>query len=321
MQDTYMMDADSNQLKDLFELRGPNIVDANSFSVSLLAFRVHEDLENWLRGGNDLLLISRTSIGEDQAVRRIHFYEENVSPGEFINNIFAETIHLEEDFSELDRTYMKFELYEIDRDTGNRQAIVDAFSTLAQSIGAIFPAAAPYAFGASVVVQAIEELISIFEKNVPIVNDEVAFYSGENIRFGRAPLQEGTFVQFAHNVDAQDWKLEASGRVVDSGGSDVPHSYLIFQVSKESFLTPKYVENQKVAKLLEQIENDANNGPKETIEFLKDTIQGYADFKKIERYYDLKRKQEDDPGSISEAELERMHNISEISSIRPYLPT
>jgi hypothetical protein len=55
---------------------------AQAFTVSFVSLVVNEDLEGLFSGNNDLLAMSRTSLGDRPLVRRVHAFEQEVPEGQ-----------------------------------------------------------------------------------------------------------------------------------------------------------------------------------------------------------------------------------------------
>ena len=127
---------------------------ASPFSVSLINAVISDDLDGLFRGDNDILLLSKSSLGSQPQVERVHYYEEGVAAGRPLKNLLANSVFVSEDYSG-QRLWLEMNVLEIDTDTGERKAAVQAFQGLASTAGAVFPAIAPYAFGASAATSAM----------------------------------------------------------------------------------------------------------------------------------------------------------------------
>lgn len=113
----------------------------------MVAAVVAEDLDGIFRGKNDILVLSKTSMGEEPLVERIHFFEEEVPKGHPIKHMLAENLFIADDYNGIDKLWLEINVLEIDTNTGERKAAVKAFQSLAATAGAVFPAILPYAFG------------------------------------------------------------------------------------------------------------------------------------------------------------------------------
>jgi len=263
---------------------------AQPFTVSMVSVVVAEDLDGFLRGNNDILVLTKTSLGEQPFVERIHFYQDEVPKGQPIRNMLADNMYVADDYSGSDRFWLELNVLEIDTDTGERKAAMNAFRSLAATAGAVFPAIVPYAFSASAVAGVINKLVSVLEKDTHVVKVPFSLYPG-NPRPGKAPFQVGTYVAFAHPQDPSRFTLQANGLLTigDDQPSDV--SYAVFDVSAVKQVDLAFVLNQKVATLMTQIQKGNANNAKGTLDFLSSTLAQYSNFQKLNRYLDLSKKQ------------------------------
>jgi hypothetical protein len=289
------------------------IESAQPFTVSLVTVVVAEDLDGFLRGRNDVLVLTRSSLGEQPLVERVHFYEEEVPKGKPIRNILANTVFLTDDYNGKDRLWLELNVIEVDTDTGERKAAVQAFQSLAVTAGAVFPALVPYSFGASAVIGVVEKLVGALEKDTDVVKVPFGLYPGEP-QPGRAPMQAGTYVVFAQPQDPGQYKLHANGLLTSSDKpSDV--SYAVFNLTPAKEVSPKYVVKQKVATLLTQLRTGNPNSPLPTLDFLTETLNQYTNFTKLDRYLKLKAK-----GELTDQESTLMREIEQNEALKPFLP-
>src|SRR5262245_22946024 len=92
---------ESKDLVSPYELYEPSrvILTAQPFTVTMVTMVVAQDLDGFLRGKNDILILTRSSLGEQPFVEHIHFYEEEIPKGKPINNLFADTVFITDDYS------------------------------------------------------------------------------------------------------------------------------------------------------------------------------------------------------------------------------
>lgn len=286
---------------------------AQPFTVSMVTVVVAEDLDGVLRGKNDVLVLTKSSLGEQPLVERIHFYEEEVPKGRPIRSMFADSVYVADDYSGNDRLWLEVNVLEVDTDTGERKAAANSFHTLAATAGAVFPAVLPYSFAASATVGVLEKLISVLERDTNVVKIPFALHPGEP-QPGRAPFQAGSYVVFAHPQDPTKYKLRASG-LLSTGNKPSEVSYAIFNIAPQKQVSPKFVLSQKIATLLTQINSGNPNAAKGTLDFLNATLSEYSNFKKLDRYLQLRQK--DKP---TDEEKALMAEIAKNERIKPFLP-
>ncbi len=292
------------------------LVAAQQFSVSLKSVMVADDLDGWPRGDNDLLLTTSSSLGEAPKVQRVHYYAEEIKAKTVLKHFYGETMFVCEDYSGTDRLWLEINVSEVDTDTGERKALTNAFSKLAATAGAVFPLAMPYAALASGVTIAAEKLISALEENVSAIECPIALYSPDRPDAGM-PLQTGTYVVFSQEVDGSEYQFEQGFKIKRVDGKGVGVAYAIFTVEAVKSVSPNWVISQKVATLLTQINQGNNNSPAGTIDFLKDTLEQYSNFKDLKRYAQLKAK---DPAKLTDEEKQLMEQITKRDELKPFLP-
>lgn len=289
-----------------------SIDSAQPFTASMVTVVVSEDLDGILRGKNDILVLTKSSIGEQPFVERIHFYEEEVPKGKPIRNLFADNVFLTDDYNG-ERLWLELNVVEVDADTGERKAAIKAFQSLAATAGAVFPVSVPYAFAASAAIGVIDKLVTALERDTNVVKVPFALHSGDP-RPGKAPLQAGTYIVFAQPQDPSKYKLQSNG-LITSGNKPSEVSYAVFNISPVKQVSPKFVISQKVATLLTQMKNGNSNSATGTLGFLNETLSQYDNFKKLNRYVDLKGKV-----SLTDNEKTLMNEIANIDDLKPFIP-
>jgi hypothetical protein len=299
---------------DLYDT-SQRIAAAKPFSVTLTNAVVAQDLDGIFRGRNDVLLLTKSSLGAQPEVERIHYYEEGVAAGKPLKNLLANSVFVTDDYNGKDRLWLEMNVLEIDTDTGERKAAIQAFQGLAATAGAVFPAAVPYAFGVSAAVTVVEKLVSALERDEKVVKVPLSLHADEPSP-GRAPLQVGSFIAFSQPVDPEKFRLDKNGSVFQRANNKPSEvSYCVFSVRPESEVVPEYVLNQKVATLLTQIKNGNKNSAQGTIAFLQDTLAQYSNFKKLQRYRGLIAKV-----SPSDEEKALIDELGGLEELKPFLP-
>ena len=316
MSDNFWLIDDSGQLVSPYQIlnKKNKIEAAQQFSVNIVTTLISEDLDGMFRGNNDIMILTRSSMGEQPFVERIHFFQEEIPKDKPIRNIYADTVFVTEDYSGQDRLWIELNVLEIDTDSGERKSAINQFESLAATAGAVFPAFLPYTFAAKAIVNLTNSIVSKLEKNEWVINMPVAFYSGEPT-LGRAPLQTGTFVLFSKPVNPENFKLQQNGQIVRKDGRKFPKSYLVFEVRAKKSVSPEFVMNQKIATLLTQIRSGNPNTTKSAIHFLGQTLTSYTNFNKLKRYLTLIEKP-----SLSDHEKSLLKEIEKIEEIKPFLP-
>lgn len=295
------------------QFKSKAIEAAQPFTASMVNVVVADDLDGIIRGKNDILVLTKSSLGEKPFVERIHYYEEEVPKGRPIRNIFADNVFVTDDYNGMDRLWIELNVIEVDTDTGERKAAIQEFQSLASTTGAVFPVTIPYAFIASAALDVIEKLTSAFEKDTNVVKVPFALHPGDP-RPGKAPLQSGTYIAFARRQNPSKYELQPNG-LLTAGNKKSKVSYAVFNISPVKQVCQKFLMNQKIATLLTQMKNGNNNSVTGTLEFLSDTLAKYSNFKKLNRYLDLKTKE-----ALTEKEKTLVKEIETIAELKPFLP-
>lgn len=295
-----------------YSLQSQPIKAAQAFSVNMVAAVVTEDLDGILRGKNDVLVMSRVSLGDQPLVDRIHFYEEEIPTGKPIRNMFADNVFVTDDYSGRDRLWIELNVMEIDTDSGERKAAVTAFRDLAATAGAIFPAMLPYTFAASAGAAVVESLVAALEKNKSVVKFPFALYPGQS-RPGMATLQEGNYVIFSRPVDPINYKLQPNG-LLQRNGKPSTVSYVVFNMSTQTQISASFVLNQKIATLLTQVNAGNDRTTRSTLDFLTSTLQAYSNYQKLQRFIEIKGLANP---TVEESAL--MAEIKKINDLKPFL--
>ena len=317
MESVWLVDPETKNLVSPYEVnpKCKKLKAAQPFTVSILSAVVAEDLDGFLQGNNDVLILSKSSLGSQPLVERIHCFEEEIPTGRPIKNILADNIFITDDFNGDDRLWLELHVLEVDRHKASeRKAMTQSFQGLATTAGAIFPAILPYAFGASAIAALADKLVSALEKDTSVVKVPFALYP-DAPRFGRAVMQTGTYVAFSQMKDNSSYKLQQNG-LLTTGNKPSDSSYIVFQVAPIKQACPEFVTNQKLATLLTQMKNGNPSTPAATIDFLMNTLTQYDNFIKLNRYIDLKNKGAD----ISTEEKTLLKTIEKIEALKPFLP-
>ncbi len=288
------------------------IAKASAVSVRLLSACVGRDYDGFGRRDNDVAISSATRADNEPAVRRVHFYEAEIPQRTALDVFDADIVFVEEDFDQ-HRLRVRVDVDEIDRSLGEREEIREAFTSLMTMTGAIFPVALPYAFAAKTVTKLVDKLAKHWEENDHVLSLDIDLWVG-NPGVGRAALQEGYYVALSgSHEDISKFRLRDDGRLDTAAAPDV--SYCVVEVTSSFLGDAKSAIGQKQAKLLSQLkEGDENKKEKGTLEFLKETMEGYSSFRKLERYTELNTKANRTP-----KEDARLLQLRSDSAIREYL--
>ncbi|MBE3560497.1 MAG: hypothetical protein IMW89_14930 [Ktedonobacteraceae bacterium] len=307
------------------------IIAAQPFTVSLKAICVAEDHHRTLFEGlfpqDGVLILSSNSLGTKPAVQRVHYYQEHLPRATLIDSFLSDTVYLCDDYSGHERLWLEFHIMAVGVPQEERDTLVNKFTSLAETAGSIFPVALPYSFIASTVVKSVEQLLNATQQAKHLLSRRVAFYphhprTPTDAGASGSPdhntpiLRCGTYIIFAEAVDGNAYTLQA-----DNSITPVPDvSYLVFMIDRESIPSPDWVTSQRVAMLLTQINQGNANSEQAPIVFLNNTLTGYSNFSKLQRYLELWQKKQGDENSLTAAEKALMLRIASIAEIQPFLP-
>lgn len=286
------------------------------FTISLVSCRIAEDLDGLGRGGNDILIVTKSAIGSHPPVERVHFYEKDIPAGQVLNNLFANNVLMVDDYSGHERLWLEINIIEVDTSDGERHAAVNALQSLAQTAGAAFPVLAPYAYPVSRVISAINKIFSRLEKNTEVIRAPISLYPPTQASRGRAPLQVGVYVVFPEPQYGNAFKMDDSGVLWTTQDRQADITYATFAIAPGLSISVDHLRNQKLATLLTQIRADSHKSDRTTFDLLRDTLQDQQHFRMLQRYYDLMGR-----SHRTAAENRRLQEIVErYREIRPYLP-
>lgn len=301
-----------NKLLSAYELHGAPLNAAQSFSVRLVCFMVSEDLEGLLGGGNDILVRSRAAVGARPMVSRVHYYDEDIPAGKVVGNLISDTLCLVEDYSGSEALRIELDMVEVDTDDTERTAALKSFAELAATMGAVFPALVPYAYPVGAAALLANQLLGALQSNTQVLSAPLVLYPGPP-RIGRMVLQQGVYVVFEQPQDVVNYTLGIDGQLKRLG-KNAPVSYAVLEVGLDASQSPEFVQSQKLATLLSQIDKD-RQGAQDALAFLSGTVQAYSNYQKLLRYQELKAKT-----SRTADEDALMAKIAAIDELKPFLP-
>ena len=83
---------------------------------------------------------SRDGRGSAPIVERVDYYKEELEAQKAIGPFFGRSIHVCEDYDGDESLDLELKILEIDEDLGDREEVANAFSQVAATAGAVFPA-------------------------------------------------------------------------------------------------------------------------------------------------------------------------------------
>lgn len=268
---------------------------------------------------NDLFIVSNYQFGTDPKVEKIHFMQNKMPLG-YVSDFINRRILAVKDFKDLDECLtLNLRIYDIDKtDT----KFVDMAKDLASNVIAAVPALYQYSIPlgvASKTIDSIAKLADDLDPHDKIIDERIDLEAAEKAT--KHPLlQQGYYVIFQKEVTTDNAKhLKLIGnqvKVLDPKGEEFKGcSYAVIEVQKEFKLSPQEEIDEKVAKLASELSGNGQSG-KVAIEFLRDTMKTYNNFRKLQRATELKKKKEKD---LTSSEKQLLADLNADPDIQEYL--
>lgn len=285
---------------------------ADCFTVSVDTVVVAENLDGFFGGGNDLLVVTRSALGNRPRVERVHVFGEDIEPGRPLRNMFANLVHVAEDYQDTERLWLEFVVLEIDSLDGERRAASEAFELLAATTGAVFPVLLPYTQAAAALARLADRLVEVLNTDDTVLRCPIAFHGGAP-RPGRIPIQEASYVLFPQPVAPGALQLAPNGILLEDGRPS-DRSYIVFSVFSEKAVSRVHLNSQRVATLLTQLREGNENSARSTMEYLRETIEAFGDMKRLKRFQELMARK-----PLSEAERSQLDLIRDNPRLQPFV--
>lgn len=267
---------------------------------------------------NDLFIVSSYQFGTDPKVEKIHFMQNGTPPG-YVNDFLNRRILSVGDFKDLNECLtLNIRIYDIDK-TDTR--FVDMAKELADNVIAAVPVLYQYSVPLKVATDSMDSIFKLVDDLDPHdrIIDERLDLEATKSGTKHPLLQQGYYVIFRNEVNSEKARyLKLIGnqlKVMTSSGNEfVDCSYAIIEVQKELRVNPQDEIDEKVAKLASELSGNGQSG-KAAIEFLRDTMKYYNNFKKLERATELQKK-----ANRSPSEENQLNHLKEDPEIKKYLP-
>jgi hypothetical protein len=268
--------------------------------------------------GNDLLVLSTHQFGTDPRVEKIHFMEKGKELG-YVDDFKNRRILTNRDFKDLQENLTLFiKIYDIDKmDT----EFIDSAKSLAGSAIATIPVLYQYSIPlmlATSTLDSMTKLIDNLDQHDKIIEERIDFEATDS-RTGHPLLQQGYVVIFRNEVGSNDAKyLQLVGdklKVLNPRKEEFTGcSYAIVEINKNFRLYPEEEIDEKAAKLASELSGKGQSG-KAALDFLRDTMKVYGNFRKLERIKELKSK---DPSLITPSEKNLLEDLMKDPEIQEY---
>ena len=270
--------------------------DTNKF------FRKHNDK-------NDLFIATKFQTGTNPLVQRVHKYEEKRKIGH-VGPFFKSVVCSFSDFRSND-IILNTQVYDIDSWKYLKEH-VDDVSNLIGSAG-IFPALVPYVPMAIKFAQAFANLLEKSDSHEKIIDSNLELEIIKPHRGARI-LQTGHWVCFSDNMPS-GLKITPTLKIINKNGESFKDcSYIVYSIRNILAEEPEWEITQKVATLLTELHGKKGRA-KSAISFLTSTMEGYANFKKLNRHSEITNRKKP-----SKEETMQLKKLNADQKIKPFIP-
>lgn len=261
---------------------------------------------------NDLFIVTNHKTGNTVTVQRIHYFKERQPINQLYSNFFDSVVYSTNDFKN-DSFNLKVQVYDIDSYDKYRE-VLSAISGMGGSVAVNFPALSPYTAIAVPGANGILNLVDTINQHDQIIDDTLRLEITEP-NVGSTILQTGNFIYFKQPQNV-GLKFDTSKRVVDTNGELFTQcDYFVISIKNiEIQEINEWEKDQKAAKLLSELQGKGSSG-KAAVEFVKDTMDGYANFQKLQRIQAIMNKQNPTP-----EETALLSKLKQDPVLAPFLP-
>lgn len=248
-----------------------------------------------------------TSAGESNQLRDLF----EAFPGEEVfDDFFHDVVLSTRDFTD-ERLTIRIQVYDLD---GVDEALVESVTGVASGAAVLFPQLAAYAGLVGLAAGPLVELVNNVDDHDPIVDERVTLEVAEP-ETRRKLLQPGYYVCFKNDVEG-DLVLEDDLRVTAADGDEYDDaSYAILQVSREYLGLREWEIDQKVAKLVAELDGKGQSG-EGALHFLRQTLDVYTRFRQLQRATELRAKE-----TLTDDEEQLLAELRDDPVLRDYLGT
>lgn len=242
-----------------------------------------------VRNTNDLLVVSGFQSGMSPIVQRVHYLMKDKPINEMLSDFYKTLVCSFTDFQD-NHVTLHVQVYDID-DHEDVKEFVKSASSLAGNVAGTFPVITPYVAMGSAVATGLAGLISSIEEHDKIIDQNLRLTITRE-KTGYNLLQTGHWVCFEKELPEDEGLVLDPHMAIlhkDSKEPFVDCSYAIYTIRGEDAAEPDWEIDQKVAKLLSELEGKGNSG-RAPVDFLRETMEGYTAFKKLKRVQQLERK-------------------------------
>lgn len=266
------------------------IKKASQFSILFRGTYVNTsyDSEGLLRdkpsNKNDLLITTTYQTGSKPSIQKLHKYIPNQKLG-WTGSFFKSLVYASSDYQNKKITIQP-QVYDIDSHKDLIKGVSD-LSTISETIAGMVPVIAPYIGLATATSTTIASLIESLDQHDKIIEDRLGLeVTEENV--GSNLLQTGHWVYF-NEPQEEGLEVTETLEVVKDNKVFDGCSYVVYSIRKDEVIEPEWEIDEKVTTLMSELGGKDKNR-EAPIKFLRQTLDGYTKFKKINRVLELQEK-------------------------------
>jgi hypothetical protein len=261
----------------------------------------------FLEDTNDLMIVVKFQFDDQPPVDRLLYLEHDVEPG-WLDDLFDDIILTTNDFA-YDELNIHLQVYDVDRIDPELAESVGSLLQQAASV-VTYPLLSQFAGLVESAADPLIDLVNYVNEHDRILDEKITLEVDEDPGTGHDILQPGYLVCLARDadlaVDEGGFGLDSDLKLTGPDGSArTDQSFAVLELEREHVQTGSEEINQKVAKLIAELEGKGQSSTAE-IDFLRETLDGYTKYSKANRAAELNGKE-----SLTEAEQELLDRLEQ----------
>ncbi|MGD8300165.1 MAG: hypothetical protein PVG77_05645, partial [Nitrosopumilaceae archaeon] len=292
------------------------IETASNFTLFLKKVYINKGHEGNLKfwegkNTNDLLITTSFQVGTNPIVQRVHKYSPNRKIG-FSNDFFKSIVCSFEDFTNNHIT-IKSQIFDVDSYRDFKDNLNDFTKLIGES--GFFPVVSSFVSIGSTISNSFFSLLEKLDSHDAIIDENLKLEMTEE-NTGSKILQTGHWVCFSEPQE-DGLQLDYNLKVLEDEVKEFDKcSYVVFTIRSTFDEEPEWQITQKLATLLSELNGKGESG-KPAISFLRDTMKGYSNFKKLRRIKALEKKQT--KNALNKSEILLLDKLKSDPELKDYL--
>ena len=259
---------------------------------------------------NDLFISTRYQEGIKTVVNRAHVFDLKYKEKKFFKPTFKREVCSFDDFTS-DRLIINPLVYDVDGYKKGFDQAMDIFNE-AGNFTTTYPVAAEIFGAVKSVGKVLFNILDTLDPHDRIIDEGIHLYvtdpgNGDNV------LQACNLICFSEDIPTDSkLKINTKRKVLYDDGKEFKETdYVVYTIRPKSFGEKEWETEQRVATLLSQITGNKDN--RDSLSYLKDTLEAYSKIKKLKRLNELKEKSETE---TSKEEKNRLKELQKDNSIK-----